>query len=71
MTKYARQTGLVEKLAPHDMRRNLREIMPRIRRGPQADPISAGPRLDPDDRTLLGIAAEFEGAVNDRLGLDE
>jgi hypothetical protein len=58
VTKYARQTRLVDQLA--DMRRTCAKLC-RESGGDLADSISAGPRFHPDDRTLPGIAAEFEG----------
>ena len=62
VTKYARQTGLANKLAPHEYEEDLREIMPGIRRGLQADPIAALPRIHPNYRAIFGIAAEPQGS---------
>jgi integrase len=43
--KYARKTGLVDKLGPHE---DLRQALPRLRRGAGADSVPAGPRVHPD-----------------------
>ena len=61
VTKYARQTGIVDKLAPHDMRRTCAKLCRESGGDLRADSVPARPRIDPDHGTISGIATESEG----------
>jgi len=55
--KYARRQA-----GPARSPEDLRQALPRIRRGPRTESVPAGPRLHPNHRALSGIAAEFQGS---------
>jgi hypothetical protein len=61
VTKYARQTGLVDHFAPHDVRRTCAKLC-RAAGGDLGQTVPPGPRLHPDRRALPGKGAESEGS---------
>jgi site-specific recombinase XerD len=71
VTKYARQTGLVNKLAPHDMRRTCAKLCRES--GGELEQIQflLGHASIQTTERYLGSRQNLKEAVNDRLGLDE
>ena len=55
--KYARRQA-----GPARSPEDLRQALPRIRRGPRTESVPVGPRLHKNHRALSGIAAEFQGS---------
>jgi len=55
---YAHEVG-IEHLAPHDLRRYMRETVQEVRRGSRTDPISARALLDSNHGKILGRRARL------------
>ena len=70
VTKYARQTGIVDKLAPHDMRRTCAKLCRAS--GGELEQIQflLGHASIQTTERYLGSRQNLKEAVNDRLGLD-
>ena len=54
--EYARKAG-IERLAPHDLREDMREAVSCCGRRTGTDSVSARARFDPNDRALLWLQA--------------
>jgi site-specific recombinase XerD len=71
LAKYARQTGLVDKLGPHDLRRTCAKLCRAA--GGDLEQIQFLLGRDASIQTTeryLGSRQNLKEAVNDRLGLD-
>jgi integrase len=71
VTKYARQTGLVDKLAPHDMRRTCAKLCRESGGDLEQIQFLLGHASIQTTERYLGSRQNLKEAVNDRLGLDE
>jgi integrase len=65
--KYARKTGLVDKLGPHDLRRTCAKLCRAA--GEQIQFLLGHASIQTTER-YLGSQQNLKEAVNDRLGLD-
>ena len=70
MIKYARQTGLVNKLAPHDMRRTCAKLCRAAGGDLEQIQFLLGHASIQTTERYLGSRQNLKEAVNDRLGLD-
>ena len=70
VTKYARQTGLVDKLAPHDMRRTCAKLCRESGGDLEQIQFLLGHASIQTTERYLGSRQNLKEAVNDRLGLD-
>ena len=70
MTKYARQTGLVDKLAPHDMRRTCARLCRESGGDLEQIQFLLGYASIQTTERYLSSRQNLKEAVNDRLGLD-
>ena len=70
MTKYARQGGLVDKLAPHDMTRTCAKLCRESGGDLEQIQFLLGHASIQTAEPYLGSRQNFKEAVNDRLGLD-
>jgi site-specific recombinase XerD len=70
VTKYARQTGLVDKLAPHDMRRTCAKLCRDSGGDLEQIQFLLGHASIQTTERYLGSRQNLKEAVNDRLGLD-
>ena len=70
MTKYARQTGLVDKLAPNDMRRTCAKLCRESGGDLEQIQFLLGHASIQTTERYLGSRQNLKEAVNDRLGLD-
>ena len=71
VTKYARQAGLVDKLAPHDMRRTCAKLCRESGGDLEQIQFLLGHASIQTTERYLGSRQNLKEAVNDRLGLDE
>jgi site-specific recombinase XerD len=71
VTKYARQTGIVDKLAPHDMRRTCAKLCRESGGDLEQIQFLLGHASIQTTERYLGSRQNLKEAVNDRLGLDE
>jgi len=70
VTKYARQAGLVDKLAPHDMRRTCAKLCRESGGDLEQIQFLLGHASIQTTERYLGSRQNLKEAVNDRLGLD-
>jgi len=70
VTKYARQTGLVDKLAPDDMRRTCAKLCRESGGDLEQIQFPLGHASIQTTERSLGSRQNLKEAVNDRLGLD-
>ena len=70
VTKYARQTGLVDKLAPHDRRRTCAKLCRESGGDLEQIQFLLGHASIQTTERYLGSRQNLKEAVNDRLGLD-
>ena len=70
VTKYARQTGIVDKLAPHDMRRTCAKWCRESGGDLEQIQFLLGHASIHSTERYLGSRQNLKEAVNDRLGLD-
>jgi integrase len=68
--KYARQIGLVDPLAPHDMRRTCAKLCRASGGDPEQIQFLLGHASIQTTERYLGSRQNLKEAVNDRLGLD-
>jgi site-specific recombinase XerD len=71
VTKYARQSGLVNQLAPHDMRRTCAKLCRESGGDLEQIQFLLGHASIQTTERYLGSRQNLKEAVNDRLGLDE
>jgi site-specific recombinase XerD len=71
VTKYARQLGLVDKLAHHDMRRTCAKLCRESGGDLEQIQFLLGHASIQTTERYLGSRQNLKEAVNDRLGLDE
>ena len=71
MTKYARQAGLVDKLAPYDMRRTCAKLCRESGGDLEQIQFLLGHASIQTTERYLGSRQNLKEAVNDRLGLDD
>src|SRR5215831_2546741 len=70
-TKYAQQTGLIDKLAPHDMRRTCAKLCRESGGDLEQIQFLLGHASIQTTERYLGSRQNLKEAVNDRLGLDD
>jgi integrase len=70
VTKYARQTGLVDPLPPHDMRRTCAKLCRAAGGDLKQIQFLLGHASIQTTERYLGSRQNLKEAVNDRLGLD-
>src|SRR5215813_5060835 len=70
VTKYARQTGLDDKLAPHDMRRTCAKLCRESGGDLEQIQFLLGHASIQTNERYLGSRQNLREAVNDRLGID-
>jgi site-specific recombinase XerD len=68
--KYARETGLVDKLAPHDLRRTCAKLCRASGGDLEQIQFLLGHTSIQTIERYLGSRQNFQEAVNERLGLD-
>ena len=71
VTKYARQTGIVDQLAPHDMRRTCAKLCRAAGGDLEQIQFLLGHASIQTTERYLGSRQNLREAVNDRLGLDK
>ena len=69
VTKYARQTGLVDKLAPHDMRRTCAKLCRKSGGDLEQIQMLLGHASIQTTEKYLGMQQNLVEAVNDKLGI--